>query len=177
MQNEIVREISKLKKKSLDGGKLWYLDSGFAILQDSRVVYKMQQAEKCWRGWHEVNSFIPPLNYHRSTWKDGNFLGELPSFHGSFLLFLCPWFRNTRHAFSTAISPCLYKGAFVSTCMIMLSPMQTLFAPVSPVRASPTRGGSDIVDMWQTFERNATNRGNNFACFDAIVSKRKEKLT
>lgn len=106
------REISKLKKKSLDGGKLWYLDSGFAILQDTRVVYKMQQAEKCWRGWHEVNSFIPPLNYHRSTWKDGNFLGELPSFHGSFLLFLCPWFRNTRHAFSTAISPCLYKGAF-----------------------------------------------------------------
>lgn len=60
----------------------------------------------------------------------------------------------------------------------MLSPMQTLFAPVSPVRASPTRGERTVTwwicgkVVWEKCY--VTDHGNNFACFDAIVSKRKE---
>lgn len=99
----------------------------------------------CSRWWHEVNNFIPPLNYHRSTWKDGNFLGELPSFHASFLLPPVVQKHSTRFFNGNFTLP-FTKEPFVSTCMIMLSPMQTLFAPVSPVRAPPTRRAT----WWQS---------------------------
>lgn len=135
---------------------------------------------------HGVNSFVPPklppLDLERR--KLSQRITVFP--HGSFLLFLCPWFRSTRHAFSTAISPCLYKRAFciqvhdnvvshanvVCTCICSTCTCTNFFLSAC----------GDIPSMWRTFDGEEccvtrTFSANNFACFDAIVSGKEAYAT
>lgn len=143
------REIWKLKK-SLDGGKLWYLDSGFAILQDTRVVYKMQQAEKCWRGFAVMargqqfhpSAKLSPLDLERR--KLSRRITVFPRFLSPLSMPVVQ--KHSTRFFNGNFTLPLQRRPFVSTCMIMLSPMQTLFAPVSRLYVHRLRAG--VVTSW-----------------------------
>ena len=106
---------------------------------------------------------------------------------GSFLLFLCPCGTEALDTlFQRQFHLPITKEPFVFRCTIALSPVQTLFAP----RTSQSYvGGCDDVAIWvynMRDERSTREEehpvtriipGNNFACFDGVVSGKEAYAT
>lgn len=153
----------------MDGAKLWHLDSRFRRTPVLFTKYQ-QTVDGMFAMMTRGQQFHPsaklsPLDLERRKLSRGITV---------FPRFLSPSARGSETLdtlFQRQFHLAFYKGAFcIHLHDNVVSHANVVCSCLACTCTAYAQG--DMVAKW--FQRNATNRGNNFACFDAIVSKRKE---